>query len=375
MKIKMSTAELQRAIRNIKSCSARGANGVQQLEFYVNNSQATITASNGVAMAQARIDCAGGDCRFSLDGKNFIAYCEKFDGEETVLSVADQMVTAKCGGITARIAKVSDEATDPLESQAESVEMESEQFKHLMTIALSCAGVNDLRPVLNGVYLVADNGKITAVGCDSFKLAVYKSEIPKSNAAIKAIIPASAIASVTKSPIIGGGNCTVKISPFRGTKIRISCDDKTSSAVFVCNLIQGDYVDYDRLLPKSADVEYEIDACSIADAVSTAQIAESKTYLKFTFQGDTVTVSSVSSTTQVDIQKDCKSTGRDTSNDPFVIGFNGTYFSKVVGVIGDSFKMSMSNPVRPAVLYNEMQYNSETAESVTLMLLPVRMRE
>ena len=67
-----------------------------------------------------------------------------------------------------------------------------------------------------------------------------------------------------------------------------------------------------------------------------------------------------------DLIKQIKSLEGETKESPFVIGFNGVYLAKVLPVMDDLFDIEMTNPTGAAVL---------TAEDVTTMVLPVRIKD
>ena len=367
MKITVFTGDLQKAIANIKS-SIGPAKELQfgSIGFCCTNNELTLTAQNGAVKTQAKIPCHGDDCQFSLEGKNFVAFCGRFDNDEVTLSVAEKMITVKCGGLTTRLVKTMPEADEFETASQEPMTVKKDVFKRCIEVATTCSGTNDIRPVLNGVYFDVNHGTLTTVGCDSFKLSVFKAEFDNADVSFKAIIPTIALGSILGTPAMSKDESDVTVIPYRNNKLVISCYDGEFPVHFICNLISGDYITYERMIPKVCKVKYRIDKNAFSEAIATAQITAAQTYLKFIFEGDNVRISAVSQTSQTDIDVPCDCLEGETNESPFVIGFNGVYLAKVLPVLDDLFDIEMTNPTGAAVL---------TADDVTVMVLPVRIKD
>jgi DNA polymerase-3 subunit beta len=113
--------------------------------------------------------------------------------------------------------------------------------KALQQVVLA-ASSDEARPVLTGVFLHSNEGKLYAAATDSYRLA--EKELIATKEEIKLLIPASAMQDMLR--ILGDGDQTVTITH----------DDQqvlfqTGEIELVTRLIEGSYPDYRKLIPSS----------------------------------------------------------------------------------------------------------------------------
>lgn len=116
------------------------------------------------------------------------------------------------------------------------------EFKLALQQVLFAASHDEARPVLTGMYLHTVDGVLYAVATDSYRLAEKK--IGKEKTEVSLLIPATSLQEALR--VMRDDVDTVTIQ-FDEQQARISI----ASIELVTRLIEGNYPDYRKLLPKS----------------------------------------------------------------------------------------------------------------------------
>ena len=235
---------------------------------------------------------------------------------------------------------------------------------------------NDQRPVLNGCYFRITNDEILTVSCDSYKLAKcsYKTEIENKNedqSALKFsfIIPTKTVNELFK---------LLKDDEREDVRIYMSRKNivfNIGDMVFFSRLIEGQYIDYDRIILKShrifatVDRERMISALERAALVTEEKIAGSvRSHVKLEFEESLLKISAVSTLGSTYDEIEVEQEG-----DRILIAFNNRFLL-------DSLRASDAEKIRISMTSALTSINIEPAETDEectdlFMLLPVRMKE
>jgi DNA polymerase-3 subunit beta len=235
---------------------------------------------------------------------------------------------------------------------------------------------NDQRPVLNGCYFRVSDDDLLTVSCDSYKLArcATKASIENKNAdgsALKFsfIIPTKTINELYK---------LLKDDEREDVRIYMSRKNivfNIGDMVFFSRLIEGQYIDYDRIILKShrifatVDRERMISALERAALVTEEKIAGSvRSHVKLEFEENLLKVSAVSTLGSTYDEIETEQEG-----DRILIAFNNRFLI-------DSLRASDAEKVKISMTSALTSINIEPAEADEestdlFMLLPVRMKE
>lgn len=104
------------------------------------------------------------------------------------------------------------------------------------------ASTDEARPILTGVFLHTNAGKLYAVATDSYRLA--EKELMKTSQTISLLVPVSAMQELLR--VIGDDDKDVQI-----THDDQQVSFKTGDIELVTRLIEGDYPDYRKLIPQN----------------------------------------------------------------------------------------------------------------------------
>lgn len=205
----------------------------------------------------------------------------------------------------------------------------------------------ETRYYLNGIYLHpagAGDGKVMrAVATDGHRLARIEVALPAGADNMPGIIvPRKAIYELKKLIESGDGDVSVSLSD---TKIRFAF----GNAVLVSKLIDGNFPDYERVIPSSNDKIMEVDCKLFAQAVDRVSVisTEKSRAIKFHVESGKLTLSANSpehgtASEEVDVTY---------SSPQLEIGFNSRYLLDMMGQIeGDTAQFLLNDGASPAIV-------------------------
>lgn len=204
----------------------------------------------------------------------------------------------------------------------------------------------ETRYYLNGIYLhVAGEGAdkvLRAVATDGHRLARIEVALPAgADGMAGVIVPRKAIQELRKLLENGEGDVEVSLSE---TKIRFVYGD----AVLVSKLIDGNFPDYERVIPSGNDKLMEVDCKVFKDAVDRVSVisSEKSRAIKLELENGKLKLSAGSgdqvASEEIDITY---------SSTPIEIGFNSRYLLEMMTQIeGDTAQFLLNDGNSPALV-------------------------
>lgn len=320
-----------------------------------------------------------------LEQGSYIINAQKFnqtlrvmEGEEITLTVDSKMTaTFECGKSSHKTGALkADEFPEIPDLKTEKGFIVKEcALKKMLTKVSYAMGVNEPRPVLNGCFVKTEEGMINVVACDGFKLAVcsYGAELKHLEGSERGveysfIIPVKSVNELTKLLSDGEDEEVVVYMSHKNMVVEFA------DLIFFTRLINGEYVDYNRIIIKNHKIEVKaskqkvIAALEKASLITEERIAGSvRSHVRVEVVGDMMKVSAVSTAGSIYDEFNIEHAGDDLS-----IAFNNRYLiDSIRSCRSQTIKISMSSPL--------MSINIEPCDdeegSELFMLLPVRTRE
>ena len=225
---------------------------------------------------------------------------------------------------------------------------------------LFATGVDDLRPVMSGVFCEFSPENITFVATDAHKLVRY---------------------TRTDSQATGSSSFILPKKPLNLLKAIVSSDEEVqldyndSNAVFTfgefiltCRLIDGKYPNYEAVIPKENPNILTIDRTQFLSSVKRVSIFANKTthQIKLKLAGSELSLSAE------DIDFSNKSNERITCNyagEDMEIGFNSRFLMEMLNNLEtNEVRLEMSEPSRAGLL---MPSESNENEDILMLVMPV----
>ena len=249
--------------------------------------------------------------------------------------------------------------------------------RSMMAKCMYAMGVNDQRPVLNGLFFSVAGGKLHMVSCDSFKMAtcateadIYGLEADLAVEDTRFILPNKSVSELYKLLNDKDEEAVVTVYTSRKNIIFVMGD-----LTFFSKLIEGEYIDYNRIILRNhritvyADRESVISALEHAALITEEKVAGSvRSHVRLEVQGHVLKISATSGTGS---SYDEVAIGHE--GDDLVIAFNNRYLiDSLRACQADRIKLSMSSPLSSI---NIEPSDDDTAVEDLFMLLPVRMKD
>ncbi|MBQ9150666.1 MAG: DNA polymerase III subunit beta [Clostridia bacterium] len=249
--------------------------------------------------------------------------------------------------------------------------------RSMMAKCLYAMGVNDQRPVLNGLFFSVTGGKLHMVSCDSFKMAtcatqtdLYGLESDLTVEDTRFILPNKSVNELYKLLNDKDEEAVVTVYTSRKNIIFVM-----GELTFFSKLIEGEYIDYNRIILRNhritvyADRESVISALEHAALITEEKVAGSvRSHVRLEAQGNILKISATSGTGS---SYDEVAIGHE--GDDLVIAFNNRYLiDSLRACNADRIKISMSSPLTSI---NIEPNDDDCVDEDLFMLLPVRMKE
>lgn len=133
-----------------------------------------------------------------------------------------------------------------------------------MTRQTSFAASNiDTKPFMTGLYFVIKDNKIKIVGCDGYRLALREEplDFEKSDTELEFIVPVKTM--INLADILDDSERPVNIQLSR-KHIIFSTDD----FIFFSRLIEGEYLDYERAMPKEPTIFLKVKLSDVIESIN-----------------------------------------------------------------------------------------------------------
>jgi DNA polymerase-3 subunit beta len=241
------------------------------------------------------------------------------------------------------------------------IKLTGELLSRAITKTIFATGVDDMRPVMSGVYCNFTPEEITFVATDAHKLVRYRRTDITSSSNAAFILP--------KKPL------NLLKSNLRGDE-EVELQYNESNAMFtfgdillVCRLIDGKYPNYEAVIPKENPNVLTIDRLQFLGSLKRVSIFSNKT----THQVKLRLIGSELSLFAEDVDFSNEASERLTCNfdgDDLEIGFNSRFLVEMLASIDtETIKLAMSEPSRAGLLMPVSGENDK--EDILMLVMPV----
>ncbi len=317
---------------------------------------------------------------FVVNAQKFNQTMRVMNGEEVTLTVDRNLgAMIECGKSSHKMMALRGEdfpEIPRLESNL-GFSVKAGVLKDMFTKVMYAMGVNDQRNVLNGCYIEVEENKLLLVACDSFKLAkcLLHTEIENNNAdgsdiRFKFIVPVKTVNELYK---LLGANADEMVRIHMMRKHMVFYFE---NLVFFSRLVDGEYIDFDRIIIRQHKIYIDLDRDELLCALDRAALITEervsgalKANVKLQLDGPVLKVMANSAAGSTYDEIDINHEGGD-----LVIAFKNRFLT-------DSVRACESDRVRVALSSHLTSVNiepldAENEESEDLfMLLPVRMKD
>jgi DNA polymerase III subunit beta len=206
------------------------------------------------------------------------------------------------------------------------------------------ASRDESRPVLTGILVRFEAGKLVMAATDAYRLAVKETALETSDAPeLEAIIPARALAEVAR---IAQAGDTVELAVHENQVLFLA-----DGVVLTTRRIDGQFPNVKQLLPESFEHELPLPRAELMDVVRRVSVmAQRNSPLRLRFDEGELTVSAQTQ----DVGEAKESMPAPFEGEALEIGFNAEFLRDgLESVISDDLQLRLISPLRPAVIRDE----------------------
>ena len=220
---------------------------------------------------------------------------------------------------------------------------------------------DELRPVMNGVYINLEPQSVTFVATDAHKLVKYASETA-AEATASFILP--------KKP----ANLLRGLLPKEDGEITVEFDDKNvlfrlKNQVLICRLIEGNYPNYNAVIPANNPNKVFVDRLELLNAIRRVAVCsnQSTNLIKLDISRGTINLTAQDLDFSVSAQE---SLTCDYEGEDIVIGFKSTFLIEILSNIETTTVLvELADSTRAGVF--KPVYDQPPSNDTLMLLMPM----
>jgi DNA polymerase III subunit beta len=218
------------------------------------------------------------------------------------------------------------------------------------------ASRDESRPVLTGILVRFEGGKLVMAATDSYRLSVKETELEGDAPELEAIIPARALAELAR---IAQGGDSIELGVHEN-QVVFAADDVWLTS----RRIDGQFPNYKQLLPETFEHDVTLPRSEVLDVVRRVGVMVQRTSpIQLRFADGELTVFA---RTQ-DVGEAKESLPIQFAGDALEIGFNAEFLREGIESIGaDEIQLRLISPLRPAVIEGG-------EDDPTYLIMPIRL--
>ncbi len=218
------------------------------------------------------------------------------------------------------------------------------------------ASRDESRPVLTGILVRFEAGKLVMAATDSYRLSVKETPLEGESPELEAIIPARSLSELARVAQTGD---TVELGVHEN-QVVFTADD----VWLTTRRIDGQFPNYKQLLPESFEHVVPIPRTELLDVVRrVAVMAQRNSPLRLRFAEGELTVSAQTQ----DVGEARESMPVQFSGEPLEIGFNAEFLREgIESVSTDDLQLRLISPLRPGLITAE-------GDDFWYLIMPIRL--
>jgi DNA polymerase III subunit beta len=268
------------------------------------------------------------------------------------------MAQLTCGSATYRLHTYNPEDFPrlPEVGAGDAFTVDRESLLDTVSRVARSASRDESRPVLTGILVRFEAGKLVMAATDSYRLSVKETPISDDPQELEAIIPARALAELGR---IAQGSSKLELAVHENQVI-FGAD----GVWLTTRRIDGQFPNYRQLLPETFEHELTLPRAELLDVVRrTAVMAQRNSPLRLRFSEGELTISAQTQ----EVGEASESLPVAYSGEPLEIGFNAEFLRDgVESVTADELQLKLISPLRPGLIQAE-------GDDFWYLIMPIRL--
>ena len=337
--------------------------------FQLESSRLTITASDleTTLSSQLTLENATDDGSVAIPAKILTDILKEFPEQPLTFEIDLDSLKIVIQSENGQFSIVGQNGTDfpqlPIlkEEAKSSVRLDSEILLSGISKTIFATAEDELRPVMNGIFIEFNTDNMTFVASDAHKLVKYLRTDVTTDITSSFILPKKP-ASLLKNILPKSGD------------VLLEFDDKNATLSFktfslICRLVEGKYPSYNSVIPTDNPNKVTIDRLDLYNSLRRVSVFsnQASNLIKLNLDGNLMNVSaqdidfSISAFERLNCQYD---------GDKMEIGFKSTFLIEILSNIASSdVVLELSDPSRAGILLPVEKEND--SEDVLMLLMPM----
>jgi len=311
-----------------------------------------------ISNSQADIEVKGA---ITVPAKKFADIIRELPDETLSMSVKkNNVVIIESGNTVFKIMGLPKEEYPKLPefTDAHFVLLQQNTLKTMLGMTSFAISRDETRYILNGILFLIEEDKLTMVATDGRRLSLIKKEFkaPK-NLKAKFIVPAKTATELLKT--LEDTSTELKMT---FTKNQVLFD--LGQTIIISRLIEGEYPNYEQVIPKEAKEKLTIDRERLLSAAKRASLLTTQDSLavRLDIHNDKIVVSK----STPDVGESKEELGAEYNGSHLSIGFNPSYLMDVLKNINiETVAIELFGPDKPGVI--------RLGDEYTYVLLPMQL--
>jgi DNA polymerase-3 subunit beta len=333
--------------------------------FEIHDGRLTVSASDLETTMRTSLDVeAKEEGKIAIPAKLLLDVLKNLPDQPCTFLVNDETFSVEIAYDNGKSKMVGFDGDDfprtPALEKSSSIRISGSILSNAINKTLFATGVDDLRPVMSGVFCEFSPESITFVATDAHKLVRYTRTDSQADGSSSFILPKKPL-NLLKGNLKGD------------EEVKLEYND--SNAVFtfndtilVCRLIDGKYPNYEAVIPKENPNVLMIDRVQFLSSIKRVSIFANKTthQIKLKLAGSELSLSAedIDFANEANERLTCNYSGEDME-----IGFNSRFLMEMLNNIDSSeIRLEMSEPSRAGLL---IPADMAEDEDILMLVMPV----
>lgn len=334
----------------------------------VKNNSLSLTATDAEVEISCNLPLTNGDLiadnygETTIHARKFFDICKSLPDVSIQVTVEDNQAILNAGKSKFKLQTLSADEfpSSPSLKDAKEFLIAPQDLKHLIYKTSFCIATNDVRYYLTGLLLEIANKKISFVATDGHRMAVAQIDLDDDDLVHKVIIPRKAVVELSK--LLKDGESDVKIL-MDDNHISFELND---NVVMTSKLIDGNFPEWQNVLPSNNDKIVIADTKLLKDALSRASILSNEKFkgIRLNLSENLITLSA-KNTYQEEAEEVVEV---EYSGEELEIGFNGGYLLDALNVISTNMTQLAFGDNNSSCLITE-----EDNDDCKFIVMPMRL--
>lgn len=347
MKVIVSGADLSSAVSKVvKAISTKTINPVLEgIKLSVKGDELTLIATDTEISIEKSINAKTFiEGETVVQGKLFSDFIKSLENESEIeLFLVDNQLRIIYGSseVLFQTLNVEEFPIINKEIREKSFSIKQKDFKELILKSSFACSQDEARPLLKGCLLEIEDGFISSVALDGFRLAICKKKIEEATGNFKIIVSSRTLNEIVR--IFENDNDVLTVVVQNNVMM---CE--INGTVLISRLLEGEYIDYKNIIKDEFLSVVRVNKEQLLSAIDRASIVanDKNKIVKFEIKENYMTVCANSEVGKMSENVVINIEGKDLT-----IAFNSKFITDCIKVIDDEFiNLHFNTKINPCVI-------------------------